>query len=180
MLVNHENVWANLQGNNTSTLGFNLEDSERWVPFIEAGVFEPSPAPRPFYAVARIGPPLPPQRLLALRRQLFQTIKMAYSNWRTTRSLRTRWATSLEPTLEEGLKVLETSACSSSVTEARAVDKWRGQLLQALPPDYKFVGRAFSFSVTTPELLVRSNGSQPLTSTLTATQFSILCGRWII
>lgn len=145
--------------------------------------------PRPFYSVARIGPQLPPQRLSALRQQLFRSIKTAYSDWRTTRSLRTRWANSLEVTLDQvrcysnllpllltgsnttnfvqkcvrrrgilwqGLQVLETASCSSSITEARAVDKWRGQLLAALPPDYKFIGRAFSFSLTTPELVVRS------------------------
>ena len=50
--------------------------------------------------------------------------------------------------------MLENAACSSNATEARAVDKWRGQLLANLPPDFKFVGRAFSFSVTTPELVV--------------------------
>ena len=67
---------------------------------------------------------------------------------------RTRWATTLEATLDQGLTVLEGAACSSNLTETRAVDKWRGQLLAALPPDFSFVGRAFSFSVTTPELIV--------------------------
>lgn len=133
--------------------GFNLEETERWLPFVD-GSWEAPTQLRPFYSVARIGPQLPPQRLSALRGQLFRSIKAAYADWRTTRSLRTRWATTLEPTLDQGLQVLEKAACSSSSTEARAVDKWRGELLAALPPDYKFVGRAFSFSVTTPELVV--------------------------
>ena len=154
VLINHENVWANLQGHSIPSCGFDLEESDRWLPFIEPGVWEPHQPPRPFYSVARIGPQLPPQRLSALRLQLYRAIKSAYADYRTTRSLRTRWATNLEPTLDQGLQVLENAACSSSVTEMRAVDKWRGQLLGALPPDYKFIGRAFSFSVTTPELVV--------------------------
>lgn len=153
VVANHENVWANLQGVALSACGFDWAERDRWSPFIQSGVFDPPP-PRPFYAVARLGPQLPPQRLSALRQQLFRSIKLAYSDWRTTRSLRTRWATALELTLDQGLRVLEQAACSSQVTDARAVDKWRGQLLSALPPDYKFVGRAFSFSVTTPELVV--------------------------
>ena len=56
--------------------------------------------------------------------------------------------------LDQGLATLEQAACSSSETDARAVDKWRGELLSFLPPDYHFCGRAFSFSVTTPELVV--------------------------
>jgi len=154
VLINHENVWANVQGVTITQCGFNLEDNERWHPFIDPGVWVPPSLPRPFYSVGRIGPQLPPQRLSALRMQLFRAIKSAYTEWRTTRSLRTRWATSLEPTLDEGLRTLEKAACSSQVTEARAVDKWRGQLLGVLPADYRFVGRAFSFSVTTPELVV--------------------------
>lgn len=154
VIANHENVWANLQGAHIPACGFDIEESERWLPFIEPGIFAPATPPRPFYSVARIGPQLPPQRLSALRQQLFRSIKTAYSDWRTTRSLRTRWANSLEVTLDQGLQVLETASCSSSITEARAVDKWRGQLLAALPPDYKFIGRAFSFSLTTPELVV--------------------------
>ena len=76
---------------------------------------QPRQEPRPFYSVGRIGPQLPPQRLSALRLQLFRAIKAAYTDWRTTRSLRTRWASSLEPTLDLGLKALETAACSSHV-----------------------------------------------------------------
>ena len=45
------------------------------------------------------------------------------------------------------------AACSSQLTDARAVDKWRGYLTSALPPSHKFVGRAFTFSITTPELI---------------------------
>ena len=156
VLVNHENIWANLQGHNLTGSSFNLEDTDRWHPFIDHGEdgWVPPAPPRPFYSVGRIGPQLPPQRLSALKAQLFRAIKIAYADWRTTRSLRTRWASSLEPTLDAGLAVLEAAACSSQATDARAVDKWRGQLLSALPPDYHFVGRAFSFSVTTPELVV--------------------------
>lgn len=154
VLVNHENVWANTQGHNIPALTFNVEEEDKWHPFVEGGVFEPSPPPRPFYSVARIGPQLPPQRLSALRSQFMRSIKVAYTDWRTTRALRTRWATTLESTLEQGLQVLETTACSSNETDARAVDKWRGVLLQSLPPDFKFVGRAFSFSISTPELMV--------------------------
>ena len=104
--------------------------------------------------VGRVGPKLPPQRLSALRLQLYRAIRSTFTAWRTTRSLRTRWLAKLEPTLEEGLHEYEAAACSSLETDARAVDKWRGRLIAALPPDHHFVGRAFSFSVTTPELVV--------------------------
>ena len=176
--MNHENVWANLQGTAITSLWFDLEDPARWLPFIAPGIFEPSPPPRPFYAVAKIGPQLPPQRLSALRHQLLYSIKLAYTDWRATRSLRTRWATSLEPTLAIGLQMQETSACSSSVTEARAVDKWRGQLLQTLPPDYKFTGRALSFSVTTPDLVVCNKWKATIHSYLPHVD-PCVC-RWII
>ena len=154
-LVNHENVWANLQGNSIPLCGFDVEDTDRWLPFIQgADGWQPKVPPRPFYSVGRIGPKLPPARLSALRLQLFKAIRTAYTEWRTTRNLRTRWASRLEPTLDQGLATLEQAACSSLSTDARAVDKWRGELLASLPPDYHFCGRAFSFSVTTPELVV--------------------------
>ena len=100
VLVNHENIWANLQGHNLTGSSFNLEDTDRWHPFIDHGEdgWVPPAPPRPFYSVGRIGPQLPPQRLSALKAQLFRAIKIAYADWRTTRSLRTRWASSLEPT----------------------------------------------------------------------------------
>ena len=154
ILANHDNVWANLQGHNIPACGFDLEDPERWQPFIQKDVFEPPTPPRPFYTVGRIGPKLPPSRLSALRLQLYRAIRNAYSEWRSTRNLRTRWATHLEPTLDVGLATLELAACSSMPTDQRAVDKWRGQLLADLPPDHRFVGRAFSFSITTPEVIV--------------------------
>lgn len=110
--------------------------------------------PRPFYSVGRIGPKLPMQRLSALRSQLHRAIKEAYAEWRGTRSLRTRWATSLEATLDAGLSTLEQASCSSQPTDQRAVDKWRGLLLQALPADYHFCGRAFSFSLAQTDKVV--------------------------
>jgi len=152
VLVNHENVWANLQGHALTSMTFNVEDKERWLPFIEEDVFEPAP-PRPFYSVGRVGPKLPPQRLEALRQQLRSSIRTAYFSWRQTRNLKTRWLVRLEPTLNDGLATYEMAACSSQLTDARAVDKWRGYLTSALPPDQKFVGRAFTFSITTPELI---------------------------
>ena len=154
VLVNHENIWANVQGQSIPTCGFDLEDEDRWLPFIAKGVWEPPVPPRPFYSVGRIGPKLPPARLSALRLQLFHAIRTAYTEWRSTRSLRTRWAARLEPVLDQGLATLERAKCSSLETDARAVDKWRGELLASLPPDYHFCGRAFSFSITTPELIV--------------------------
>lgn len=154
VIVNHENVWANLQGHSIPALGFNIEETDRWLPFIAKDVWEPPTQTRPFYSVGRIGPKLPPQRLSALRTQLHRAIKVAYGDWRGTRSLRTRWAVRFEATLYEGLRTLEAAACSSQPTDQRAVYKWRGQLLQALPLDHHFCGRAFSFSLTTPDAVV--------------------------
>jgi len=229
VLVNHENLWANLQGQNIASLSFNMDtEEERWLPFIEPlglvwkHVGDVAPAsgkgrqihnsmltaalqeasaghaesdarvkftdqefsqfgidakegltrddyvaagpkyfmpqggfePKPFYSVGRIGPRLPPQRLGALRAQLYREIKKAYTSWRATRNLRTRWRRNLEAILEEGLATYEMAACSSVASDHRAVDKWRGRLLASLPHDHKFVGRAFTFSVTTPELIV--------------------------
>ena len=37
VLVNHENIWANLQGHNLTGSSFNLEDTDRWHPFIDHG-----------------------------------------------------------------------------------------------------------------------------------------------
>ena len=105
-MFNHENLWANLQPHSIASCGFNLEDSDRWLPFIEEGVFEP-PVPRPFYSVGRIGPKLPPQRLSALRLQIHRAVSAAYTSWRTTRTLRTRWLTKLEPLLNDGLATYE-------------------------------------------------------------------------
>jgi len=118
-----------------------------WMP---QGGFEP----KPFYSVGRIGPKLPPQRLAALRLQIYRAIKTAYTSWRQTRNLRTKWHRNLEPLLEEGLATYEMAACSSQMTDHRAVDKWRGQLLSALPPDHHFVGRAFTFAITIPDAIV--------------------------
>ena len=222
VLVNHENVWANLQGHSIASCSFNLEEKERWLPFIEplglswkdvgseppktgkgkelvneklatalaastGGLVEFSVRefsqfgtdmkdgltrddfikcgstyfmpqggfePRPFYSVGRIGPKLPTQRLGALRSQIYQAVKGAFASWRGTRNLRTRWHANLEPILEEGLAIYEMAACSSHATDHRAVDKWRGSLLTMLPVDHRYVGRAFTFSVTSPELIV--------------------------
>lgn len=65
-----------------------------------------------------------------------------------------RWAPRLEACLDDGLAMLEKAACSSLHTDQRAVDRWKGLLLDVLAPDHKFVGRAFSFSVTAPDLIV--------------------------
>ena len=58
VLVNHENIWANLQGHNLTGSSFNLEDTDRWHPFIDHGEdgWVPPAPPRPFYSVGRIGP----------------------------------------------------------------------------------------------------------------------------
>ena len=154
VVVNHENVWANLQTHGLTSCGFDIEDGDRWLPFIQRDVWEPPTPPRPFYSIARLGPKLPPQRLSALRQQILQGIKTSYSEWRNTRNMRVRWHSKLESTLELGLATLEKAACSSEPTDQRAVDKWRGELLESLPPGYHFCGRALSFSITTTELIV--------------------------
>jgi hypothetical protein len=80
ILVNHENVWANLQGSSIVGCSFNMQDDkDRWHPFIHRDVWMPPAPPRPFYSVGRIGPQLPPARLSALRLQLFRAIKNAYA-----------------------------------------------------------------------------------------------------
>ena len=122
MLVNHENIWANIQGQTIPPLGFDLDNEALWLPFIAPGIFEPPP-PRPFYAVGRIGPMLPPLRLSALRSQLVRALRRECVAWRTTRNLKTQWAVALERVLEDGLRVHEKAACSSQATDARAVDK---------------------------------------------------------
>ena len=154
VIVNHENVWANLQGHAITSCGFDIEDGDRWLPFIQRDEWEPPTPPRPFYSIARLGPKLPPQRLTALRQQIYSGVKGAYNEWRTTRSMKARWFAKLEPTLDEGLAILERAACSSAPTDQVAVDKWRGELLAALPPGVHFCGRALSFSITTTNLIV--------------------------
>ena len=42
VIANHENVWANLQGAHIPACGFDIEESERWLPFIEPGIFAPA------------------------------------------------------------------------------------------------------------------------------------------
>ena len=170
VLINHENVWANIQGHAIPPCGFDLDDETRWLPFIKPGVFEPPP-PRPFYAVGRIGPKLPPARLSALRSQLLDALRAEYSAWRTTRSLKTRWHAKLEAALEKGLQTHEMAACSSQPTDTHAIDRWRGALLSILPPDHKFSGRAFSFSVGAAQRHTQPNFIYPaqLDSTLTRT-----------
>ena len=62
-----------------------------------------------------------------------------------------KWARRIEPYLDTGLQLIEQAHCSSRETDQRAVDKWKGRLMAAVPADYKFVGRAIGFSITDPE-----------------------------
>ena len=48
-------------------------------------------------------------------------------------------------------KLTEAASCSSQRTAQIEVDKWRGRLMAATPPDHHFKGRALSFSTTDPE-----------------------------
>lgn len=154
VLANHENVWANLDTAYYShAIGFDLDNEERWLPFIKPGEFEPPP-PQPFFVPAGIGPKLPLQRLSSLRQTVLLQLREAYATWRTTRSLKVRWATTIEALLQQGLELLEVAHCSSRPTARRAVDKWRGQLMVAVPLESQFVGRALSFSITDPGQIV--------------------------
>ena len=154
VLVNAENVWANIQGYGCSTLGFDLDDEERWLPFIKPPLYEP-PVPRPFYSTGRIAPKLPPQRLTALSDTLMAKLQSEYTSWRTTRSMRMRWSTRLTKVLDEGLGLLEAARCSSQKTAMIEVDKWKGRLMAATPPDHHFAGRALTFSTTDPDMIVQ-------------------------
>ena len=154
VLVNAENVWANIQAYGCSNLGFDLDDETRWQPFIKSGVYEP-PVPRPFYSTGRIAPKLPPQRLMALSDTLMAKLQSEYTSWRTTRSMRMRWSTKLTKVLDEGLGLLEAARCSSQKTAMIEVDKWKGRLMAATPPDHHFVGRALTFSTTDPDMIVQ-------------------------
>lgn len=118
--MNHENVWANIQGYSIPSLGFDLEQENRWLPFIKPGVYEPMP-PIPFYPVYRLGPKLPATRLAALRHQIKVALNRAYESWRRTRSMRWRPNARLEETLDRGLHFLETARCSSLPTDQVAV-----------------------------------------------------------
>ena len=40
------------------------------------------------------------------------------------------------------------------MTPQVAVDKWRGELLAALPPDFRFIGRPLTFSIVSAEEIV--------------------------
>jgi hypothetical protein len=150
VLVNAENVWANIQAYNVDKLGFDLDEEERWLPFIKQGVYDP-PVPRPFYSTGRIAPKLPQQRLSALEGMVMTKLRAEYTSWRVTRSMRMRWSDKIQTVLDEGLVLLEAASCSSQRTAQIEVDKWRGRLMAATPPDHQFKGRALSFSTTDPE-----------------------------
>ena len=60
---------SNTQAYGVTKLSFNIDEEDKWQPFIKQGVFEPPP-PRPFFSISRVGPKLPPQRLTALRSQV--------------------------------------------------------------------------------------------------------------
>ena len=141
VLINAENVWANIQAYNVTSLGFDLTDETRWHPFIVPKVYDPPP-PRPFYSTSKVAAKLPEQRLAALTATLGTKLRAEYTSWRLTRSMRMRFNSKVQSVLEEGLALLEQARCSSSSTAQMEVDKWRGRLMAATPPDHHFRGRA--------------------------------------
>ena len=141
------------QAYGVASLGFDLTDAARWHPFILPGIYEPQP-PRPFYSTGRIAPKLPAQRLAALTATLSAKLRAEYSLWRVTRSMRMRWSAKVQAVLGEGLLLLEAARCSSDPTAQIEVDKWRGRLMAATPPDHHFRGRALSFSTTDVDEIV--------------------------
>lgn len=68
--------------------------------------------------------------------------------------MKMRWNTRVESSLDHGLHALEKARSSSLPTDAVAVDKWKGDLMAAMPPDTKFIGRPFTFSIIDSELIV--------------------------
>ena len=89
VLINAENVWANIQAYNVTSLGFDLTDETRWHPFIVPKVYDPPP-PRPFYSTSKVAAKLPEQRLAALTATLGTKLRAEYTSWRLTRSMRMR------------------------------------------------------------------------------------------
>jgi len=153
VLINAENVWANIQAYNVTSLGFDLTDETRWNPFIVPKVYDPAP-PRPFYSAVKVAAKLPAQRLAALTATLTTKLRAEYTSWRLTRSMRMRFSTKVQAVLEEGLALLEQARCSSSSTAQIEVDKWRGRLMASTPPDHHFRGRALTFSTTDVDEIV--------------------------
>jgi hypothetical protein len=153
VLINAENVWANIQAYNVTSLGFDLTDETRWHPFIVPKVYDPPP-PRPFYSTSKVAAKLPEQRLAALTATLATKLRAEYTSWRLTRSMRMRFNSKVQSVLEEGLALLEQARCSSSSTAQMEVDKWRGRLMAAAPPDHRFRGRALTFSTTDVDEIV--------------------------
>ena len=153
VLINAENVWANIQAYNVTSLGFDLTDETRWHPFIVPKVYDPPP-PRPFYSTSKVAAKLPEQRLAALTATLGTKLRAEYTSWRLTRSMRMRFNSKVQSVLEEGLALLEQARCSSSSTAQMEVDKWRGRLMAATPPDHRFRGRALTFSTTDVDEIV--------------------------
>ena len=152
VLVNTDNVWANVQAYDVTKLAFDLEDEARWKPFIKPGIFEPPP-PQPFYSLGAIAPKLPKTRLEALRATLLRHLRGAYEEWRRTRSMGLRWIHRLEPTLEEGLLLHERARQTSDIKAVHAIDRWKGTLIEKCPADTKFTGRALTFSIQDPKII---------------------------
>ena len=86
--------------------------------------------------------------------QLATKLRAEYTSWRLTRSMRMRFNSKVQSVLEEGLALLEQARCSSSSTAQMEVDKWRGRLMAATPPDHRFRGRALTFSTTDVDEIV--------------------------
>lgn len=153
VLINAENVWANIQAYNVTALGFDLNDEARWHPFILPGTYDPPP-PRPFYSTGRVAAKLPAQRLAALTATLTNKLRAEYTSWRVTRSMKMKFSSKVQSVLEEGLALLEAARCSSSSGAQIEVDKWRGRLMSSTPPDHHFRGRALTFSTTDVDEIV--------------------------
>merc|ERR1719198_207708 len=153
VLVNHENIWANVHGRHAERICFELDDEALWEPFVKSGKFEPAPFV-PFYLPEKLAPKLAPERLANLRTTLLSTLKSEFGEWRNTRGLPVRYNHHIERVLNEGLRLMEAADCSSAPSTRRHVDRWRGKLMAHVQPGRQFVGRAFSFSVASPEEVV--------------------------
>jgi len=161
LVFNHKNIWGNLGSSRPGRIFYDLENSNRWAPFVDPGFFSPEEneldehgAFKPFYDPRAILPPAASDdKLKVMEDDIRKDLVLAIQNTRDEKGLPTEINEDITSQMKTCLARLEQYYCDRLDVSRNGFVSAKIRLQAACPPGHSYKGRMVNLCYTDPKAI---------------------------